>query len=449
VRWLLWVAALLLAAHAARADDLKSRLVRIRAYDAQNKLHGCGAGYVSQSGATAGAQIVTAYHVLVPPKSTWCGVPTVGDPNITKYKITRDDGQSVEVSCGEMELIANAKHEDVGFLRIKQSKAATLQVSHERVDGSAHFQEYKSQNSGTIVGYLDNECNSDERIPYIEQSVTLSQPRTTDNREDTGEYIIIPRPEQSGTSGSPVVWAGTDIVIGVYIAQEKVDEQAKGPQGLISPFDTPNVRLGYYVLTGEQLAPQTISPKALLVGVGVIANKALGREWSGLGGQAFVASELLAYRSTSLGFAGSIGGSHNELSWEYRDPLGRPIEPQFQPAETSDVILSGALEMRLVRHSWIHPLLGIGFRAHYFLDLKPPAGLDAVHWTIGGLGRLGLEVPIKKPLVLRLAADLSWGLHPNTSVRYIGQGAAVRYVDDHETVLAGSVQGTSELALAF
>jgi hypothetical protein len=388
--------------------------------------------------------------VLVPPGSNWCGVPSVDGVNITKYQLRRDDGRSVEVKCSEMQLIPGAQTragDDIGFLRVKQAKAAILQVSNDRIDGFVDFHEYKSQNGGYIAGYLDDECKNDDALAYVEQDVTLGQPRTVDNQGQKSEFIIVDRPERPGTSGSPVVWAGTGRVIGIYVGAEEVNAHSQGTEGLVSPFDTATFRQNYFTLTGESPAAQTISPKRTYIGLGIALDKRLDSDWSALGGQVLVAWEQWAYRNVSFGFAGSLGGSKNTLVWEYRDPLDHRIDRQ--PIDAWDVSFAGAIELRVGRSTWIHPLFGLGFRGHFTPNLQPPTGLEAQAWTIGVLARLGLEVPFAGRLLARFTSEAGFGPQQNTTVRYSGQGATLGYLGKADTRTVGSVHGTAEVALAF
>ena len=444
MRTLGWVLACALVAAPARAQDLDERLVRIRAFDSQDKFRGCGAGYLTHAG-----QIVTAYHVLVPPGATWCGVPQVGDPNIVRYQIRTHDGKVVDVKCGEMVMLppgGKTPLEDVGFLRVLAAKARPLEVSNERVDGFVNYRDFQTQDSAAIVGYLDDQCKEDRDLPSKAQSVQLSQPRPPKPGETAGEFIVIPLPESPGTSGSPVVWKATDTIVGIYVREQEV-ASGEGRKGLISPFDAPLVRASYRDFTGEDLSEQTLTPKRTLLGAGLAVGKPFGADSSAFGGGGVLAWEQWAYRGWSIGFAASAAVFWDRFEWEYRDPLGRRID--HASMSKADVSLGFMPELRVVRGSWIHPLFGLGARLDWLPKLPAPPGMDSVHWMFGAAGRVGLEARIKGSLWLRVVADAWYGWIPNTTVQYTGRGAELEYVDGQSTRTAFTLQSASAIALSF
>jgi Trypsin-like peptidase domain len=437
-----WLACFLLCTPAF-ADGLQERLVRIEALDANDGVKGCGAGYLTRS-----ARIITAYHVLVPPNSSLCGAPEGQQTNITKLRITRHNQAPVVVDCGYFELVPALRGDsrrpkvDVGFLKIDQSQSALLQVPDEPLDGFVDDAEFEAEASGTVFGYLDDQCRRPDAAPAVPQHVVLGSPRTVKNpkTQQDGEYIVVDHPFKPGTSGSPVTWKGTNRVIGIYVGRQEADADSDGTEGLIVSFDTLHVRDSYEELTGRKLATQSLSPTRVSLSAAVVLAKPFGGESSAFGGGIAIGWEQWSWFNWSIGFAGSTTLSRARLDWEYRDPLGQVIDDDSRAITL--VGLDFALELQLFRRSWLRPLLGLGARTHWLPELEGPVDLDTFHWSLSGFGRAGLELPVKW-LVVRVTADVGYGWIPNTVVRYSGIGSGLRYVGDNDVTHALSVQGAA------
>ena len=434
------VVALVLLVAPSAASDVEARLVRIQVFDSEDEFRGCGTGYLTGPG-----QIVTAYHVLVPPGGRWCGKSDVGDFNITQYHITNDRGQVTKVGCADMRLYPSASErpaQDVGLLHVNPGQAKVLEVSSDRIDGFVSADEFRTERSGVIHGYLDSDCRNAENPRAVEQSVVLGRPRTVSSHGKSGEFILIPLPQSPGTSGSPVVWEGTDRVIGIYVGEQIVDLRA-GKEGLISSFDDPSVRQEYRNLTGTNLVQQVLTPLGMFVGVAANGGNAFGAGSIGLGVSGFFAWEFWARQSYSFGAATSLGATRHDMEWTYRDPLGDELETE--KVHIYDVVGDGAVELRLLRASAVQPFFGLGARLRYFPKLESPEGVDPLQLMFGGLARGGLEVPIRQ-LLLSVLLDGWYGWAPNTEVQYTGLGPDLAFVGDNDTQRLFTLQGSVALA---
>lgn len=451
VACLFWAcfACLLLCAHAF-AQGLPDQLVRIEALDEGDVVQGCGAGYLTKS-----ARIITAYHVVVPPGSSLCGAPAGQQSNIVKLKITRHNQVPVVVGCSDLSLVPALTPDslppkaDIAFLQIDQSQSALLQVTGEAIDGFVDDAEFEAESSGKVFGYLDDQCRRPDAAPAVKQHVTLGSLRTVKNSKtgQEGEYIVIDHPFQPGTSGSPVVWKGTDRVIGIYVGKQEANADSDGTEGLIVPFDDPYVRDNYRDLTGRDLDTLSLSPVRTNLSAVIFVGKPFGWESSAFGAGVAFGWEQWSWFNGSVGFAGSLNWSRIRLAWEYRDPLGHPIDHDSRAVHA--VGADFALELQLLRRHRLRPVFGVGTRGHWLPKLSGPEGLDTFHWSFSGFGRLGLELSIRKFLTVRVTSDMGYGCIPNTVVQYSGIGSGLDYVGHDNVTHALSLQGAAWIGWTF